>query len=70
MADWVTELNPVLLYMEFVAPFGGECIKFQKALDVEFSVYIMRTSSAATGFSGDVEGQEVSSCCKKLFEKA
>ena len=56
MADWVTELNPVLLYMEFVAPFGGECIKFQKALDVEFSVYIMRTSSAAAGFSGDVEG--------------
>ena len=49
-------MNPVLLYMEFVAPFGGECIKFQKALDVEFSVYIMRTSSAATGFSGDVEG--------------
>ena len=49
-------MNPVLLYTEFVAPFGGECIKFQKALDVEFSVYIMRTSSAATGFSGDVEG--------------
>ena len=52
----MTGLNPVLLYIEFVAPFGGECIKFQKALDVEFSVYIMRTSSAAAGFSGDVEG--------------
>ena len=52
----MTGLNPVLLYIEFVAPFGGECIKSQKALDVEFSVYIMRTSSAAAGFSGDVEG--------------
>jgi hypothetical protein len=44
--------------------------KVSKALDVEFSVYIMRTSSAAAGFSGGVEGQEVSSCCKKLFEIA
>jgi hypothetical protein len=44
--------------MEFVAPFGGECIKFQKALDVEFSVYIMRTSSAAAGFPAMWRGRK------------